>query len=200
MTIRQKKRELRALARAKRAGAHRSVGSIGVRLADNFMDWAKKSLPMDRAVSGYHPIGNEADVMPLLAALAKRGQPLCLPTTVGRDKPLIFRSWSPGEPLVSGAHDILEPAESAPALDPDLLLIPLLAFDLAGGRLGYGAGHYDRTLAGLADRPPLKVGVAYAGQRFDAVPMEETDQFLDAVLTEYGLAWFERRGPATGIA
>ncbi len=200
MTITQKKRELRALARAKRAGAHRSVGDIGARLADNFMDWAKKSLPSDRTVSGYHPIGVEADVMPLMTSLGSRGQPLCLPTTIGRDKPLVFRSWVPGDHLVSGAHDILEPPDTSPVVVPDLMLIPLLAFDLAGGRLGYGAGHYDRTLAGLSDTSPLKIGVAYAGQRVDAVPMDATDQHLDAVLTEYGLAWFEQRGSVTGTA
>lgn len=200
MTIRQKKREMRALARARRAGAHKSVGSIGARLADNFMSWATKSLPVDRIVSGYHPIGIEADVMPIMTALGRRGQPLCLPTTVGRDKPLVFRSWSPGDRLVSGAHDILEPADSAPAVIPDLMLIPLLAFDLAGGRLGYGGGHYDRTLASLEDKSPVKIGVAYTGQRVDSVPMEPTDRHLDAVLNEYGLAWFEWRGTVMGTA
>lgn len=138
--------------------------------------------------------------MPLLEALAARGHPICLPLTIGREMPLVFRSWSPGERLVPGARDIPEPPESAPVVLPEILLIPLLAFDLKGGRLGYGAGHYDRTLAQLAGRSPIKVGVAYAGQLVDSVPMEPTDQRLDAMLTENGLAWIDTGAPTMGLA
>jgi 5-formyltetrahydrofolate cyclo-ligase len=98
---------------------------------------------------------------------------------------LVFRQWKPGDPLVAGKMDIPEPRASAPVLDPDLLFVPLAAFDRAGQRIGYGAGFYDVTLEALRARKPIvAVGVAYAAQEVEAVPREDHDERLDFILTE----------------
>jgi 5-formyltetrahydrofolate cyclo-ligase len=103
-------------------------------------------------VSGFVPFADEIDVLPLMARLAGEGWRTALPVVVGRDKPLVFRAWAPGEPTSAGAWSIPVPPDSAPEVEPDVLLVPMLAFDGAGFRLGYGGGFYDRTLAALARR------------------------------------------------
>jgi 5-formyltetrahydrofolate cyclo-ligase len=142
-----------------------------------------------RVVSGFWPIRSEIDVRPLMAALAAAaGAALAMPVVVGRGQSLLFRRWQAGTPLTEGPFGTAHPAESEPVLVPDLLLVPLLAFDRAHHRLGYGAGFYDRTLAGLrAAGRIMAVGVAYAGQEVAAVPVGEHDERLDLVLTETGL-------------
>ena len=108
-----------------------------------------------------------------------------MPVVMGEGLPLIFRAWNPGEPTVPGIWNIPVPPESAPELLPDVLLVPMLAFDIAGYRLGYGGGFYDRTLVKLrALKPVTAVGVAYADQQVDAVPRAGYDQPLDYVMTE----------------
>ena len=105
----------------------------------------------------------------------------------GKGLPLVFRAWKPGDPLNAGVWGIQEPLPSAPALDPDILLVPLLAFDTRGYRLGYGGGFYDRTLAGFRMRKRVvAIGVAFDEQRIDAVPHTDYDQRLDWVLTPSG--------------
>src|SRR5207244_4673928 len=109
----------------------------------------------------------------------------CLPVAVDRRSPLVFRLWQPGEPLLPDAFGILSPPAASPAALPNLVITPLLAFDRKGGRLGQGAGHYDRTLANLrGQRPVFVLGVAFAGQEIDKVPMSAHDQRLDAIVTE----------------
>lgn len=134
-------------------------------------------------VAGYAAIGSEADPFPLMAALANQGHALCLPRTEG--KTLTFRAWKPGDPLVVGRMNIPEPDAKAKERRPDLLLVPLLAFDRHGYRLGYGGGYYDRYLREhRAKRTIRAIGIAYAGQAVDDLPHGETDEPLDAVVTE----------------
>jgi len=136
-------------------------------------------------VSGFSALKAEINPVPLMRRLADAGAQLALPVVAGRGKPLIMRAWSFGAPLVSGVWGIREPAPSAPEVEPDILLVPLLAFDRAGGRIGYGAGYYDMTIAALrAKKPVVAVGIAYAAQEIDAVPVTPRDARLDLVLTE----------------
>ena len=138
-----------------------------------------------RVVSAFWPIRDEPDTLPLLAALAAHGFRTALPITVSRAAPLVFRQWRPGDPTDPGAMKIPEPLPGAKALDPDLLFVPLACFDRRGHRIGYGAGHYDRTLAALrATRPTTAVGVAYSTAQAPEIPDEPHDQRLDFILTE----------------
>jgi len=144
-------------------------------------------------VSGFWPIGAEIDIRPLMAALHGLGVPLALPVTVPKVKAgggpsLLFRRWRPEDGLVPAAFGLREPAASAETVTPRLMLVPLLAFDRAGGRLGYGKGHYDSAITALSAAGPLiALGVAFAAQEVPAVPMEPHDRRLDGVLTENGL-------------
>ena len=140
------------------------------------------------ALSAYLPVRTEFDVMPILRGALAQGRPTCLPVVLGRGRPLVFRRWSPGDPLAEGAFGIAIPPPEAETLDPEIMLIPMLAFDYEGYRLGYGGGFYDRTLAERRARPhpPLAVGVAFAGQRADRVPRSAEDERLDWIVTEEG--------------
>jgi 5-formyltetrahydrofolate cyclo-ligase len=136
-------------------------------------------------VSGFMPMKTEIDPLPLMRKLAEAGATLALPVIVGRDKPLIMRAWLWGEPLGSGVWGIREPKPEALQVDPDILLVPLLAFDRAGYRLGYGGGYYDLTIAGLrAQKTVTAVGIAFAAQEVLGVPTTPRDARLDLVLTE----------------
>jgi len=139
--------------------------------------------PAGAVVSGYWPIGTEIDIRPLLRALHDRGHPIALPVTPRRGEALTFRGWQPGDVLVPERFGTMRPIGGL--LVPDALLIPLLAFDASGGRLGYGGGFYDRTLAGLPNRS--RIGCAFAAQQVDAVPVGPYDIRLDAVATERGI-------------
>ena len=137
------------------------------------------------AVSGFYPMTPEIDVLPTLSWFAERGHPTALPVVVGRHLPLAFRAWSPGAPLERGALGIPFPAKGAAELIPEILLVPLLAFDRRGHRLGYGGGYYDRTLADLrAKGPVLAIGVGYSFQEVEEVPATAYDQRIDAIATE----------------
>ena len=136
-------------------------------------------------VSGFSALKSEINPVPLMRKLADLGVQLALPVVAGRGKPLIMRAWSFGAPLVSGVWGIREPPPEAPEVAPDILLVPLLAFDRTGRRIGYGAGYYDMTIAALrAKKPAVAVGIAYAAQEIDAVPVTPRDARLDLVLTE----------------
>lgn len=138
-------------------------------------------------VSGFLPIGEEIDPLPLMLRIASEGHGLALPVIVGKGRPLRFRRWQPGEPLAERAWGIREPLPSAAEMDPDILLVPLLAFDAAGHRLGYGGGFYDRTLsAARARKQVVAIGLAYDAQELPAVPRQDFDQRLDWVLTPSG--------------
>jgi 5-formyltetrahydrofolate cyclo-ligase len=136
-------------------------------------------------VSGFSPIKNEIDPIPLMRRLSDVGARLALPIVVARGKPLVMRSWAFGEPLRTTGWGIREPEMAAAALEPDIVIVPLLAFDRRGHRIGYGAGYYDITLTALRERKVVvAIGIAFAIQEIDAVPDEPGDARLDFVLTE----------------
>ena len=138
-------------------------------------------------VSGFSPLKSEISPLPLLRRLADAGASLALPAVLGRGQPLIMRAWSFGAPLVSGVWGIREPPADAPELFPDILIVPLLAFDRCGHRIGYGAGYYDMTISHLrAMKPVTAIGIAFAAQEIAAVPANPRDARLDLVLTEHG--------------
>ena len=141
-----------------------------------------------KVVSAFFPYKSEIDTRPLLGKLAGEGWTTCLPIVLALGEPLMFRRWMPGEPTVPGVWDIPRPSDDAPEVEPDVLLVPLMAFDKQGYRLGYGGGFYDRTLEKLrAKKPVVAIGVAYAAQETEAVPRDAHDQPLDYVMTERGV-------------
>jgi 5-formyltetrahydrofolate cyclo-ligase len=136
-------------------------------------------------VSGFMPIGSEINPIPLMRRCAEAGAQLALPAIVARGKPLSLRSWAVGEKLVPGQWGIREPLAGAHEVEPDIMLVPLAAFDRRGGRIGYGAGYYDMTIAAARVRKPaLAIGLAYAAQEVPHVPILPHDVRLDLVLTE----------------
>ncbi|MGA2895690.1 MAG: 5-formyltetrahydrofolate cyclo-ligase [Xanthobacteraceae bacterium] len=146
-------------------------------------------------VSSFMPFKSEINTLPLMKKLAQAGATLALPVVAGRGQPLIMRAWAWGEPLAAGVWGLREPKLEAAEVEPDILLVPLLAFDRAGNRIGYGAGYYDLTLACLRARKPVTaIGLAFASQEFPTVPATPRDERLDLVLTE--LEVIEFRGKA----
>jgi 5-formyltetrahydrofolate cyclo-ligase len=150
---------------------------------------AARGLPIEimpgAVVAGYSPIRSEIDPAPLLRKLAAPDVQLALPAIMAGDQPLKFRAWSPSDRLRRGRLGILEPAPDAAEIIPDILLVPLAAFDRLGHRIGYGAGHYDRTLAQLRQLKAITaIGLAFAAQEVEAVPALLHDVALDYVLTE----------------
>ena len=137
------------------------------------------------AVSGFMPMKSEINPIPLMRKLADAGATLALPVVAGKGKPLIMRAWSLGEPLAAGVWGIREPKPEAPEVFPDILIVPLLAFDRRGHRIGYGAGYFDMTIAALrARKPVVAAGIAFAAQEIAEVPATPRDARLDLVLTE----------------
>ena len=179
MSLTEIKAEARRAAFAARKAAFAAgQGQAAELLADFLADQA------GRVLSGYMPMRTEIDPLPAMAA---HQGPVCVPVIPGKGVPLRFREWSPGCAMEAGEFGALIPAEGA-WLEPQVLIVPLLAFDRRGFRLGYGGGFYDRTLERLRARHPvLAVGFAFASQEVEAVPTEPTDQRLDAIVTEAGL-------------
>ncbi|QQS14918.1 MAG: 5-formyltetrahydrofolate cyclo-ligase [Rhodospirillales bacterium] len=142
-------------------------------------------------MAGFWSMGDEIDVRPLLARLSAEGYAIALPVTPARGAPLTFRAWSPGAALLRGPMGTSQPGPEAAIVEPDALLVPLLAFDDDGYRLGYGGGYYDRTLAALrARRAVTAIGVGFEAQRVDAVPRGPGDGRLDWLLTERAMLAF----------
>ena len=136
-------------------------------------------------ISGFMPLKSEINPLPLLQKLAEAGAQLALPAIAGRGKPLIMRAWEFGAPLDRGQWGIREPKADALEVEPDILLVPLLAFDRTGHRLGYGAGYYDMTIHRLrALKPVTAIGIAFAAQEVPKIPTTPRDERLDLVLTE----------------
>jgi 5-formyltetrahydrofolate cyclo-ligase len=143
------------------------------------------------AVGGYCALPDEADPTSLLRWLRQAGHPVGLPRMEGSKAPLAFHRHEEGWPLQQGPYGISEPEAGSPRLLPALLLVPLLAFDAAGHRLGYGGGFYDRTLRALRQSSQIcAIGVAFAGQEVETIASEPFDEPLDGVLTEAGFRWF----------
>jgi 5-formyltetrahydrofolate cyclo-ligase len=160
--------------------------------ADAFAAHAEAlALAPGAVVAGYAAFRDEADPAALMAALAAKGHPLALPRIAAKRAPLVFHRWRQGEPLGAHQFGMAEPDPAAATVTPDVLLVPLLAFDAQGWRLGYGGGFYDCTLAKLrAAKTIFAVGLAFTGQEIAAVSHDAHDQRLDAILTENGLTRF----------
>lgn len=142
-------------------------------------------VPQGAVVSGYSPMKSEFNPVPLMRKLSDAGAHLALPVVAGRGRPLTMRTWSFGDELDSGVWGIREPKPDAPEVFPDILLVPLAAFDRHGHRIGYGAGYYDKTITRIrAMKPTLAIGVAFAAQEIEKVPATPFDARLDLVLTE----------------
>ena len=183
MTASASKADLRAAALAKRDALSDE------QRADAAQALAKRGLPFEitpgMVVSGYSPIRSEIDPAPMMRKLAEQGAKLALPAVMARGKSLAFRAWFPDDRLMLGPLGILEPAPAAAELIPDIMLVPLAAFDPQGHRIGYGAGHYDFTLEHLRKVKAITaVGIAFAVQQIKAVPALPHDVALDYVLTE----------------
>lgn len=147
--------------------------------------------PPATIVSAFRSLGDELDTGPLLSRLAADHYRLCLPVMQGKGEPLVFRAWKPGDTMRKAVWGIEEPTAEQPELEPDVLLVPLLAFDSQGWRLGYGGGFFDRTLQRLRTRKTIRaIGLAFSEQEVDAVPHLDYDERLDAVLTPRGLIEF----------
>ena len=189
MSTTDAKAALRVEARRVRRELHAALPDSGALAARRY---AEAGRPSPRIAATYAPCGSELDPRPLAALLRVAGADLALPVTVSADEPLIFRCAFDGAPLLPDFAVVPAPGADAPPVEPDLIVVPLLAFDRRGLRLGQGGGWYDRTLAALRARGPVFVlGLAFAGQEVDALPREAHDQRLDAVLTEAGLRLFE---------
>ena len=175
------KRELRSAMRAER----KRLAGLNTTAADCAASHVAQLPPAD-LVAVYCAIGSELGAEPIARALVAEDQALCLPVVIAMDEPMIFRRWSPGDPLEVDAAGCPAPLPLAEVVQPDLILTPLLAFDDFGGRLGQGGGHYDRTFAAIPRA--TRIGLAYAGQRVERLPVEPHDIPLHGVLTELGLA------------
>ncbi len=180
------KAQAREVAKRARAAAFARHGAAATeQLAAHRLDFA--GVAGGASVSGFSAIGEEISPLALMAALSTEGHQLCLPVMQCRGRPLLFRIWKPGDTIAEAVWGIQEPLATSPAIDPDVLLVPLLAFDGRGYRLGYGGGFYDRTLAGLRSRKTIvAIGIAFDEQRLDEVPHTVSDQRLDWVLTPSG--------------
>lgn len=193
--IQTAKRELRAAMLARRreqSGTDRTCAAESLK-----RNFAAALMPPERTiVSGYWPMEEEMDIRPLMTALHERGCTLALPVVAAKRRPLVFRQWRPGDCLVKAGFGLSEPPADAPVIVPQVLLVPLVAFDASGNRLGFGGGFYDRTLLALRTAGPetRAIGIAFAFQEIDNVPHDATDQHLDAVVTERGVTVFENRG------
>jgi 5-formyltetrahydrofolate cyclo-ligase len=187
MTIDEAKRSLRERALALRAAAHASSGGAGAALAERVLAVLGDAVNREPrpVVSGFWPIGEEIDVRLAMERIFARGCPLALPVVVRRGEPLLFRRWAPGDALDAAGFGTRVPKASAPRVEPDVLIVPFLAADRLGNRLGYGAGYYDLTLRGLRRRRSVvAAGVGYDAQVIDAVPATDRDERLDWAITE----------------
>ena len=179
MTVSAQKAAARAEAFARRKTAH-AVGGDALAV-ERLLEFLARY--EGRAVAGYMPMRTEIDPLPAMGQLSLTAE-VGVPVIEGRDLPLLFHRWTPGAAMKDGPFGARVPVVEI-AMVPSVLIVPLVAFDRCGGRLGYGGGYYDRTLQGLrAARSTLAVGFAYAAQEADALPVEATDQRLDAVITE----------------
>ncbi|PPC87305.1 MAG: 5-formyltetrahydrofolate cyclo-ligase [Hyphomicrobium sp.] len=180
------KQRLRAAALAARHAAFEAHGKdASRRMAAHGLDFL--SLKPGAIVSGFAAIRDEIDPSALMLWLHEEGYNLALPVMVGKKQALLMRAWSPGDAMAAAAWGIAEPLDDKPTVEPDVVLVPLLAFDIRGNRLGYGGGFYDRTLADLRRKKPvIAVGLAYDELKVDEVPTESYDQRLDWVLTPSG--------------
>ena len=186
--IEDAKAALRLKAHAARAALPQSArADAALAVTHHFFEGI--TLSLGEIVAAYWRIRDELDCQPILVRLMDSQQPVVLPVVTGPEEPLELRIWEQGAALYPSGFGTLAPSELAPRAEPDLVLMPLLGFDKAGTRLGYGGGYYDRTLAGMSKKPRL-IGLAFAAQELDEIPREAHDVPLDAVVTETGVRHF----------
>jgi 5-formyltetrahydrofolate cyclo-ligase len=184
MNLIDDKRTLRSAMLAWRSGLDEAKRRAA---AERLLETLRRERPIAGAavVSGFWPIKEEIDIRPLMIELTNQGCQLALPVVQGKGKPLLFRAWRPGDPLEQGVFGTLQPSAKREVIEPDALIVPLLACDEEGWRLGYGGGFYDRTLAGLrAKKTITAVGVGFNDQLVPEVPHGPSDQRLDWLLTD----------------
>ena len=186
MTIEDDKAQLRASCLERRKALHASLPQAGEMACDHFLNTI--GFPDDATVSAYLPVKDEFDIMPFVEVADLFGHVIGMPVVAAKAKPLKFLEWTPESELVTGAMGIPTPAPDSRVVVPDLLLVPMMAFDDDGFRLGYGGGFYDRTLAALRKSNPetLAIGVCFSGLKVDHVPHDEHDARLDWIVTERG--------------
>ncbi|HMG79445.1 MAG TPA: 5-formyltetrahydrofolate cyclo-ligase [Xanthobacteraceae bacterium] len=182
-TVSNQKIELRAAAQTRRDALPADVRKAAAEAI------AARAFPLaitpNTILSGFMPLKSEINPLPLLQKLTEAGARLALPAIAGRGKRLIMRAWEFGAPLDRGQWGIREPKPEAVEVEPDILLVPLLAFDRAGYRIGYGAGYYDMTIHRLRGlKPVTAIGIAFAAQEVPKIPTTPRDERLDLVLTE----------------
>ncbi|MGO8076883.1 5-formyltetrahydrofolate cyclo-ligase [Rhizobium leguminosarum] len=187
-------RELKAQLRSERLSARDAIpaekrASKSLAMADHAGEAV--GFALDTIVSGFLPIRSEVDLRPLMARFAVRGARLCVPAILDRQT-IVFRELAEGAPLVDTGFGTVGPSSDAAILDPEIMLVPLSAFDARGHRIGYGAGHYDRAISRLRQKGlhPRLIGIAFDCQEVAHVPDEPHDISLDAILTESGLRFF----------
>ncbi|MAS12239.1 MAG: 5-formyltetrahydrofolate cyclo-ligase [Nitratireductor sp.] len=188
-TSRDLKKELRAAALARRDALDAAWRQeVGQRLATHADALAPSP---GGVVSGFWPMRSEMDVRPMMTALAARGARIALPAILDKTT-IVFREYLPEAPMIDMGFGTMGPGEDAPVLDPDVMLVPLAAFDARGHRIGYGAGYYDRAIARLKAKgcAPRLIGIAFDCQQVEHVPDEAHDQPLSEILTETGLRRF----------
>ena len=185
-TVDEQKNRLREQARRTRSELAVAIPSDCQAAFNENLRRILDELPVWQVISGYLAIGEEIDPLPVLHQLKDAGKTCVLPVVMAREQPLIFRTWEPGCLLECGPLNTRHPQAVMPAADPDVLLVPLLAFARDGYRLGWGGGFYDRTLAAYKEqgRAVVSIGIAYDGQEIDNVPHDAYDQRVDFVVTE----------------
>ena len=146
-----------------------------------------------KVVAGFYPFNHEVNTLPLMSKLYSLGVELCLPITPENNKPLKFKEWHPKLVLQKGRFGILEPPKASRTIQPDLLLVPLLAYDKFGNRLGYGGGFYDRTLKELLmlNKYTTSIGLAFESQKCNKLPKDSYDVPLNSLLNEKGFLHFK---------
>lgn len=191
----QTKTALRSVYRERRSVIPPVIRAAAARAVRDMLLREMMSLGVEdgSVVAGYWPVRDELDPREALRALAERGFRIALPRVVAKGLPLEFRLWREGDELDPDRMGIASPPIASETLDPDLILVPLLAFDALGRRLGYGGGYYDRTLTALRARKPiLAIGLAYEHQETPEVPAGPVDARLDGVVTERRVLWLNR--------
>lgn len=181
--LRQQKQELRQEMKRRRAVLNEQNPDAARQLSQNFLQNVK--IPSNSIIGCYIKFDSEIDPKPLAMALRAAGHIIALPIVTGKDQPLIFRQYDANDDLDVGALGTMEPRESAPVVVPDIVLVPLLAFDASRYRLGYGGGYFDRTINLIARAKPVHtIGLAYANQLVPAIPHGKFDIRLDRIVTE----------------
>jgi 5-formyltetrahydrofolate cyclo-ligase len=181
------KRIVRASATDARHAVFAKTGADAAKKVADFV-MAIVPIPDDAIVAAYWPMGPELDTRPLLQRLHEAGHTCALPVVEKRHQPLVFHRWQPGDTLIAGVFGTSTPRHDTPPVTPNVLIVPMLAYDDTGYRLGYGGGYYDRTIAGLRNKVTgfLAVGVAFSAQRVKFVPHDHFDERLDWIVTETG--------------